>query len=286
MGGMFSKLRGTRKSEESSSGAGSSGGSGGLSSKAAMSCKGGASEDVSSVPQNLEEVLSRKHKSVWEPRFRQHLTDLDNRAKVDKLKWRVDLLDFCLLLHDLKHALKTELKAREGRKVKKAAAAAGRPQRSASTSSSSSSSSSSDDGGGNASKDPTRLEHNRREICERLHSQFLANSAPKKVPVSDASVRNRFQRLVREQSDNLCVTSSPSKPSGASGASAASKSKTRFEYDFNHDLYETINEVHADRNVWTRISKLCDEFLTKKLQEINDLSSVKKAAQAVLLSIL
>ena len=43
------------------------------------------------------------------PRFRAHLEDTE-RADLPKLKWRADLLNFVLTLHELRDVLKTEFR--------------------------------------------------------------------------------------------------------------------------------------------------------------------------------
>ena len=48
-------------------------------------------------------------RDAWIPRFRGHLEDTE-KNELPKLKWRVDLLDFVISLHDLRDILKEELR--------------------------------------------------------------------------------------------------------------------------------------------------------------------------------
>ena len=48
-------------------------------------------------------------RDAWIPRFRGHLEDTE-KNELPKLKWRVDLLDFVISLHDLRDILKDELR--------------------------------------------------------------------------------------------------------------------------------------------------------------------------------
>ena len=210
---------------------------------------GAGASKSETVPHNLDELLSDKHRRVWEQKFSRHLEDLDNKAKHAKLQWRVDLLAFCLALLDLKKVLNSELSLKKAKKTS-------RP-RDDSTSSSSSSDDSSVPG------DMENAQNRRREICERLNSQFFSPSSTKEIAIRSVDVRNQFVKLVSEQCSGSHPTRKPEKR-----------------------LFELIDEVLNDPKVWPRLSTLCDKYLNTVLRDLDNKSSLRKAAEAILLSII
>lgn len=126
---------------------------------------------MDAIPKDLADLLQEHHRSVWEPKFRKYLADMDK--KVPSKAWRVTLLDFVLKCREIKslQTLDTDRKQTRGKTVKR-------------TNSSSSSSDSDFDG--------ENLANERDQLLEQLCSSYLSENSKEKVGLSDTNLRTRI----------------------------------------------------------------------------------------------
>jgi len=216
-------------------------------------------------PKKLQELLSRSHRDAWIPRFRGHLEDTE-KNELPKLKWRVDLLDFVISLHDLRDILKDELSSQDWLSRRKVGGGVNGGKNSLRRSGSSSSSSDEETLG--HKNQLQNAQNKKRELCERL---FKDHFQKKKMALSDSKVRSNFVQLLKEQmsrTSNLSETVFDKKDH-------LTKDK---------ELFSLIEKVHEDAKVWRELDTLCSEYLNTLLKR--DSAIMAEASKAVLMCIL
>ena len=191
--------------------------------------------------------MSPQHRSIWEPKFREYLAKLDGRSRTQK-PWRINLYECMLLCRDI---LVLQNKETNARKVR--SRYSGRsPVHS-------------------ASAELQNICNERDANFAKLREVYFNEDADECIGLSNGTVwreMSTFRRSCKAWNDDR--TSTKKTPVDVT------ECDDDVVYSRGDDVYNLVQKVYDDENVWHELEKLCNKFLLQ----------ATPSAMAVILSIL
>ena len=202
---------------------------------------------MNTVPRDLADLLSPQHKSIWEPKFREYLAKLDGRSRTQK-PWRINLYECMLLCRDILVLQDKEVNARKKGPRYSARSPVHSP-----------------------SAGLQNICNERDANFAKLREVYFNEDADEKVGLTNISVSRELSTYRRS-----CKAWNDDKTSNQKTSNDVAEFDDDVVYSRGDDIYDLVQKVYNDDNVWHELEKLCNKFLLQ----------ATPSAMAVILSIL